>query len=52
MRVAMAPGPTSKCKLAIAYIKQLYYKQQYKQCIIACEGLLADESQTVSGNAL
>jgi len=48
-RVAIAHGPTS-CKLTIPYIKQLYYKRQYKQCIIVCEALLADESRTVSGN--
>jgi hypothetical protein len=45
----MAPGPAS-CKVVIAHIKRLYYKQQYKQCILACESLLADGSQIVSGS--
>lgn len=51
-RPRMTTSAASRQKLALADIKNFYYKQQYKQCLSACEGLLCDESRNVSGRPL
>lgn len=44
----MADAAALRHKYALAEIKKLYYKQQYKQCISGCELFLQTESQNVS----